>query len=311
MSEEKKLNSVQALASIYGVEATVIHDAEEKGTLEDLQAKFKNDYQMYNLDEQIAHKKNIVDNYQKGILSDSNSIPQELYNFVKSNAFAKKEKQLKSEFGVEGENIDELISAIVLAKSDQPNESKKEDLDKINDLTKQLSNRQDLAKENLEFKNRIIAYDDLLATELEKNTSKFTSHILQNIIDKEIEKIPFENNESGEYLEFLQKGFKQKFSNDIEIKLNEKLEPEAFDIATGARIENKINGAKKITDVFTDYIKQNKISVKVVKQGADIKSLSQEGGIRNMADAQKYISDNNIVGMDEQMKVFRKIPVKK
>ena len=314
MSEttEQKLNSYTALGKIWKIEPKLIKEAEENGTLDELQGKFSNDNSVLSLAEKTEFARNLKDNYLKELETTPN-LPQNLYDKIKGGVLEKQERVLKNAYDYDGKyaNFNELLDGIITAKSKQPNESKSADVEMIKDLRKQISTTGDVAQQNLTLRNTVTGFEDAKKVEIDSLISKYETDKRNNLIERNIKKIPFEYYDDKNMKVLAESGFKSAFNDKVEIKFNDELIPIYYDKTTGIRIDNGVGTAMKTADVFAKIVKEGNVTLKKVTGGADIQS--SKGGvnvIRTMDDARKYIEDNKITDMDKQFEIFDKIPVK-
>ncbi|MCP4665178.1 MAG: hypothetical protein GY849_02335 [Deltaproteobacteria bacterium] len=309
--QETKLNAYTALAEIWGVDAKIIKEAEDKGKVEDLKADFANGNFVLSLADKVEFTKNVQNNYLED-LTNSTNIPKKLYDTIKGNIMQQQERKLKNAYDYEGtdyENVNTLIDNIIREKAKQPNVSKAEDLSLIKDLQKQISNSQDVAQKNLALRDTISSYDEKSTAEKEALILKYENDKRNEIIKTHVDKIPFQDYDDEGVKEMLRGGFITKFKDKIDIRFNENLNAVAYDKATNIRIDDNLDSAMSIPDVFAKIIKDDNITLKIQNQGANITSSQNNGYVfRTREDAQKHIADNNITDHNEQMKIFDQIP---
>jgi hypothetical protein len=305
-----KLNSVVALATLIGKSPEQVQVAEEKGELENVIAEFNNNSKVFSLTEISDLKQNteklFIDNLIKG-----NDIPQDLYNKVKGTVLEQTERRIKRNYEFDGEynNFDELLDNIITTSAKQPNESKKEDIEKIKELETRLTDYAKTAQLNQDLKTQILNHEQILLQKTSEIENKYQTRILNEKLNEKIKQIPFADSDNEATRKALINGFEYNLRNSIDFKFSDEGKIVAYDKETQSLITDKVGGALDLSKVIENQVKASGLALKAVKQGDDIQSTTYSNGFKTREDVQKYIADKNIVGLQEQAELYAKLPV--
>ena len=279
--------NVEALATLLGEKPEVVKEAfEDEAKFNGLIDQYKEKFRIFTPEEFTKTIDNSNREYIETLGTDGKQIPSNIYNYVKGNAFDKKEKEWAKEHEIESwKDIDDLNSQIIAKKTAKSGSAGNDELIKERAETKRL-------------KELVLKSDEEKVKAVAEEKGKIGARLINLDVVTGINSVDIDADE-GEMLDTQRELLEAKFRHDHTLEWREvDGKEQTVVLKNGDLQKNKVGDPLSVIEVLADFAPKY-VKIKAVPSGGrggsstTIKTKGIEG-ISNMTELAEYAEGKDI-----------------